>query len=520
MASDSSGKFKFAAGVSDSQFTRRRFLRDSGAFLALQAALPRRLSSLPRRFAGFTSAELGCLSPFRTSYPPQLQDLIAKLDPSADDFPSEVFAASIEKILNSWSAALSRSVHSAEIIAGALAESIEASPMGRSDVAPLRTAGPLRTERRRFDAAHQISRKAFLAAFSSYLEPFESIQVVELELFGLRVTGESPLRIETAIRYDIVGTNKDQSRGERVGTWKLTWTERDRDRWMAERWQAGDELRSHLTGPGFTEITASCLPLDGPGMSQLLPGIDDWRASIDGACGIDIYGNHGIAAGDIDGTGFDSFYVCQPSGLPNRLYRNRGDGTFEDITESSGTGILDGTASALFVDFRNSGRQDLLVVRTGGPLLFENQGERKISAAAGRISFCHAPQGTFTSAAVADYDRDGMLDIYFCVYSYYQGLNQYQFPSPYYDAQNGPPNFLFSNRGDGTLRGRHRDCRHESKQQPIQFLRRPGATTTTPDGRVCMWRTISDEKICITTTATARLPMLQMPPTWKITVRV
>ena len=37
------------------------------------------------------------------------------------------------------------------------------------------------------------------------------------------------------------------------------------------------------------------------------------------------------------------------------------------------------------------------------------------------------------------------------MYSYYQGLNQYQFPSPYYDAQNGPPNFLFRNRGDGTF---------------------------------------------------------------------
>ena len=135
----------------------------------------------------------------------------------------------------------------------------------------------------------------------------------------------------------------------------------------------------------------------------------------------------------------------------NRLYRNRGDGTFEDITEKSGVGILDGTASALFVDFLNRGKQDLLVVRSGGPLLFSNMGDGRFEAMPDAFHFARPPQGTFTSAAVADYNRDGLLDIYFCVYSYYQGLNQYQFPSPYYDAQNGPPNFLFRNRGDGTF---------------------------------------------------------------------
>src|ERR1700723_2147863 len=49
-----------------------------------------------------------------------------------------------------------------------------------------------------------------------------------------------------------------------------------------------------------------------------------------------------------------------PAGLPNRLYRNRGDGTFEDVTEQSGVGLLDFTACALFADFDNRGRQDLV----------------------------------------------------------------------------------------------------------------------------------------------------------------
>ena len=86
--------------------------------------------------------------------------------------------------------------------------------------------------------------------------------------------------------------------------------------------------------------------------SQLLRGADYWRTVLDVACGIDIYGHNGVSVGDIDDDGFDDLYICQPAGLPNRLYRNRGDGTFEDITESSGVGILENTACALFADFR------------------------------------------------------------------------------------------------------------------------------------------------------------------------
>src|SRR5207302_1772979 len=82
------------------------------------------------------------------------------------------------------------------------------------------------------------------------------------------------------------------------------------------------------------------------------------------ARGIAIYGRNGVSVGDIDNDGFDDVYLCQPAGLPNRLYRNRGDGTFEDITEASEVGIIENTACALFADIDNNGRQDLIVVRT------------------------------------------------------------------------------------------------------------------------------------------------------------
>ena len=77
---------------------------------------------------------------------------------------------------------------------------------------------------------------------------------------------------------------------------------------------------------------------------------------------------------------------------------------------------------------------------------------RKVSPKPEAFQFATPPQGTFTGAAVADYDRDGWLDIYFCLYVYYQGTEQYKYPSPYYDAENGPPNFMMRNNRDGTFR--------------------------------------------------------------------
>src|SRR5436305_3563791 len=179
----------------------------------------------------------------------------------------------------------------------------------------------------------------------------------------------------------------------------------------------------------------------------MLQGTDCWRTVLDGACGIDVYGNQGIAVGDYDGDGFDDIYFCQPSGLPNRLYRNQGNGTFEDATDASGLGVLDASSCALFAELDNRGRQDLLVVTNAGPLLFVNNGSGKFSLKRDAFQFATTPQGTFTHAAIADYDRDGRLDVYFCLYNYYAGLDQYRYPSPYFDAQNGPPNFLLRNMG-------------------------------------------------------------------------
>ncbi|MBM3728665.1 MAG: tetratricopeptide repeat protein [Acidobacteria bacterium] len=197
--------------------------------------------------------------------------------------------------------------------------------------------------------------------------------------------------------------------------------------------------------PWFREITEFVFARVRSFEDQLRYGIPHWAARLDPATGIDLYGNQGIAAGDIDGDGIDEIYVCQPGGLPNRLYKFR-DGRMTDITETAGVGLLDDSACALFLDLRNLGRQDLVVLRTAGPVLLLNDGTGRFTLRKDAFRFARAPQGGFTGMAAADYDRDGKLDLYCCCYSFFQSEAQYRYPVPYHDARNGPPNFLFRNR--------------------------------------------------------------------------
>lgn len=204
----------------------------------------------------------------------------------------------------------------------------------------------------------------------------------------------------------------------------------------------------------FRDVTASSLGGNTDFAEQFGRGIGEWADRLDGISGIDLYGLNGLAVGDYDGDGWDDFFVCQPGGLPGRLFRNKGDGSFEDVTKAAGLLMLDATASALFGDYDNDGDRDLFVVSVAGVLLFDNDGAGRFKRSA-RARFDVAPedQGALTMAALADYDRDGYLDLYVCVYSraatsMAKYLHQ---PTPYFDANNGPPNHLFRNNGDGTF---------------------------------------------------------------------
>ncbi|MGC1371149.1 MAG: FG-GAP-like repeat-containing protein [Candidatus Sulfotelmatobacter sp.] len=385
-----------------------------------------------------------------------LDALLLKTQAGFDDFVTEKYHDQIAAILAEWSANLLRSPADIQIFAKFLSDDFSGTGVRPTESQVVRAGPVVEVHRGKFDSSVTFRRDSFLEELRSSLADYSKLLTAEFQVTAIEeLPGSSGLAAQqwrTRVRYEFVSAGSAFYREQRVGYWNLVWSASSQGDFRVQRWQTLEEARARSKSLVFTDVTASALGGNSSYSQQLLHGVDYWRTVLDGASGIDIYGHNGVSVADIDNDGFDDLYVCQPSGLPNRLYRNLGDGSFEDITEVSGLGLLDNTSCALFADFDNDGNQDAVIVTAGGPQLFLNQGGGKFKRRVDAFKFASSPQGTFTGAAVADYDRDGWLDIYFCLYSYYQGADQYRYPVPYHDAENGPPNFMMRNQRDGTFR--------------------------------------------------------------------
>jgi tetratricopeptide (TPR) repeat protein/peroxiredoxin len=408
---------------------------------------PRAVSAQP------SNAEYHLHPHYRTARP--LDALLLKTE-AGDDFVTEQYAREIAAVLAKWSYGLLESSQNVEAIGNVLAPGFLGVSLRPAESRIVRPGSAIEVLHHSFNGVAALERENFLRELRASLSGFSRLLTAEFQVTSIDADAKpgvsSSVRMQTSVRYELVGTGRDFYRQQRVGYWRIVWERNASGEFHIHNWMANDETQSRSRARCYVDVAAPALGANPSYASQLQHGSDYWRTLLDGACGIDIYGHNGVSVGDVDGDGFDDLYVCQPGGLPNRLFTNRGDGTFEDITEASGVGVIENTACALFVDVDNDGRQDLIVVRATGPMLFLSQGDGRFLQKANAFQFANPPQGTFTGAAVADYDRDGWLDIYFCLYVYYQGTEQYKYPSPYYDAENGPPNFMMRNNRDGTFR--------------------------------------------------------------------
>jgi hypothetical protein len=164
----------------------------------------------------------------------------------------------------------------------------------------------------------------------------------------------------------------------------------------------------------------------------------------------------GVAVGDYDNDGDPDLYITNFG--PNRLYRNKGDGSFIDVTEAAGEGLGDPrwSTSASFADYDGDGDLDLFVANyvdftvagarmcsdpTGirdycGPLrfrpipdrLFRNNGDGTFGDVSETSGIMKA-DGPGLGVAAADFNGDGLID--------------------FYVANDGMANQLWTNRGDG-----------------------------------------------------------------------
>ena len=188
----------------------------------------------------------------------------------------------------------------------------------------------------------------------------------------------------------------------------------------------------------------------------------------------------GIAVADVNGDGFDDIYITMRLGK-NMLLVNQGDGTFLEQAASFKLDLPGHTPCALFADFDNDGDQDVILGRS---LLKTSYLENRQG-----VFFQHPipkfmPMAVLSMAA-ADYNMDGLLDVYVCTYrpaapagaSPAGGVAQskdddFDWPDEFFDInlareyrlrvsehrkrkggtvldQLGPPNVLLVNRGGG-----------------------------------------------------------------------
>jgi hypothetical protein len=272
-----------------------------------------------------------------------------------------------------------------------------------------------------------------------------SFRVTRIDLDGSRA--------QVAIAGEIAGFNKVRGPTQDRCMWESEWV-REGTEWKVKTVTGRECSHQESARASFREVTASVLASNSGFSQQFGRGVGEWAEHLDGISGIDFYGLNGVAIGDYDGDGWDDIFVCQPGGLPGRLFRNKVDGTFEDVTKAAGLWMLDATAAVLFADYDNDADRDLFVVTAGGILLFDNDGRGHFTRSRrARFEIPSEEQGAMMMPALADYDRDGFLDLYVCVYSR-SGSSMAKYlhqPTPYFDANNGPPNHLFRNNGNGTF---------------------------------------------------------------------
>jgi hypothetical protein len=163
----------------------------------------------------------------------------------------------------------------------------------------------------------------------------------------------------------------------------------------------------------------------------------------------------GIAVGDYDNDGYEDLYVTAYGG--NKLYHNNGNGTFSDVTEKAGVAGTGWSTSAAWVDLDGDGLLDLVVLgyvqwdfediwcgehKEGyrsychpdifppvSPLVYHNDGNGHFTEVSHKIGISKPGKGL--GIALADYDRDGHIDLFI--------------------ANDSMIEFLYHNKGDGTF---------------------------------------------------------------------
>ena len=370
-----------------------------------------------------------------------VQQVLARVDPDATGSLSELQAAEIEKFLEEFALGLvRRELRVNEWIA----PEFQGTPLEPASEELSRSSGGLETFRGQPRTERSVTFDSIGGEFEAFLATYRSVEWANFKVVSIESLGENSAR--TDLKFQLAGLTVDGYRQQVSADWRCGWRKSDSGEWLLAEIETRPSERSRAKDRIFTDVSDYAFGRNASFRRQLKFGTEVWRTRMDAASGMDVYGQQGLAVGDYDSDGLEDFYLTQPGGLPNRLFRNLGNGRFADVSAAAGLDALDGSSSAFFADIENDGTQDLIVIlSTGQPLLFLNGGSGAFEVS--RDGFPVGVKPGAVGGCLGDYDRDGFLDLYVTAYLWPNAASQ--IPRPYYDATNGPPNVLYRNLGNG-----------------------------------------------------------------------
>ena len=278
-------------------------------------------------------------------------------------------------------------------------------------------------------------RSAAMAEWTQYIAGFDSIEETIFHINRIESWGSGEDTAAT-VRFELLGTPKG-TKDAMVDRAMFHMTFRATPagpKLMAARLVEGDRYASST--PQFLDVASTA----GVGFkNQYYPPFLNEPQRF----GMIRHGPGGITVVDYDSDGWDDLMI--PDGVESKLFRNTRDGKFEDVTVKSGLAKLDGVSTAVFADYDNDGDKDAFVSRTYKPnQLFNNNGDGTFTDATAKSGI--GEDCCTTVASWADYNNDGLLDLY--VGRYLDPRTD--IPTTFY-ARNGLPNQLYKNNGNGTF---------------------------------------------------------------------
>ena len=228
---------------------------------------------------------------------------------------------------------------------------------------------------------------------------------------------------QARVRFDASAQTQDGEHAQILARLMLEWQQEEDAAWRIRRWETESlEIltREHAL---FAEVLDEALPRDEDrAWARFSRHSELVRQSFSDSAFVaphryftrQAFDRHpGISVVDIDADGYDDLYIAVRRGR-NMLLHNGGDGTFTERAAQYGLDVEHHTAAALFADIDNDGDPDVFLGRTLAPSLYMVNEDGRFATrdlGDGVLPFLVA------SISAADYNGNGLLDVYFSTYA-------------------------------------------------------------------------------------------------------